>query len=58
MTLTKVGFEKIMGKHHEAVVKERLRFLQSFSFFSEIPESKLLSFLHFFTVIDSEEYES
>lgn len=45
MTLTKNGFDKILGKYHEQIKTERLGFLKSYTFFKNIPNSKLLSIL-------------
>ncbi|EAS02812.2 cyclic nucleotide-binding domain protein (macronuclear) [Tetrahymena thermophila SB210] len=50
MTLNKQGFEKIVGAYHEYIVRERLAFLQRFSFFKEIHPSKLLSILLFMNI--------
>ncbi|KAL4448757.1 hypothetical protein ABPG74_012846 [Tetrahymena malaccensis] len=50
MTLNKQGFEKIVGAYHEYIVRERLAFLQKFSFFKDIHPSKLLSILHFMNI--------
>ncbi|EDK31573.2 cyclic nucleotide-binding domain protein (macronuclear) [Tetrahymena thermophila SB210] len=45
MTLTKNGFDKILGQYHEQIKIQRLGFLKSYSFFNNIPNSNLLSIL-------------
>ncbi|KAL4449888.1 hypothetical protein ABPG74_015007 [Tetrahymena malaccensis] len=51
MVLSKEGFEKILGSYQQSIVKQKVSFLKSFSFFEKVANSQLMSFLHCFKII-------
>ncbi|KAL4486551.1 hypothetical protein ABPG73_003855 [Tetrahymena malaccensis] len=46
LTLSKQGFDKIVGAYQNSMIQAQLNFLQQFSFIEKIPKSKLLSITH------------
>ncbi|KAL4499140.1 hypothetical protein ABPG72_017042 [Tetrahymena utriculariae] len=51
MVLSKEGFEKILGSYQQSIVKQKVSFLKSFSFFEKVANSQLMSFLHCFKIV-------
>ncbi|EAS00767.3 cyclic nucleotide-binding domain protein (macronuclear) [Tetrahymena thermophila SB210] len=51
MVLSKEGFEKILGSYQQSIVKQKVSFLKSFSFFEKVANSQLMSFLHCFKIL-------
>lgn len=45
MTLSKQGFDKILGSFERHKMEEKLKFFQGFNFFKVIPNSKLLAII-------------
>lgn len=52
MTLTKDSFDVILGAYNENIIMRKLEFLKKYEFFLTIPNSKLLSLLHFFKIVN------